>query len=292
MAKSLGLIHTVEYALSNAATNDAGLIDLPGQLSKSLQHKVRAMSSFKVTGIDIALDGTANAAVAGRILYFAPTKGRVEALKYAWQACKTMFKTKGVKYWNNLNYDFRPIWQDPTTILLTGATGADFLNQASLELVGGVEQPLCLIAPPVGVSSVFATYNANIQPDQTGVPDFNQGYTTMSGTTGDMVINEGRYLVSLIPEASEDPEEIPFQLSLDTTDDSASSTFMWRPDPILYLSVLTGQMLVVIDSSSDTGADLNMSVHVAGWKSIMGSHRRRKTSSKRKTHGRKRHSKK
>jgi len=292
MAKSLGLIHTVDYQLSNANTNDRGLIDLPGQLSSQLQHKVRMMSSFKVTGIDIAMDGNVDASIAGRILYFAPTKGRVEALKYAWQACKTMFKTKGVKYWNNLNYDFRPVFEDPANILMTGATGTDFLNQASLELVGGVEQPLCLVGPPAGVSAVFATYNANIEPDQAGAPDFSQGYTTIAGTTGDMVINEGRYLISLVPEASQEPEEIPFQLSYDGAGEEASATFLWRPDPVLYLSVLTGQLLVVIDDSSDAGADLNMSVHVAGWKSIMGSRRRRKTSSKRKTHGRKRHSKK
>lgn len=274
MAKSLGLIHTVDYELSNAATGDRGLIDLAGQLSQQLQHKVRLCSSFKVTGIDIAADGVIDTAVAGRILYFAPTQGRVEAIKYAWQACKTMFKTKGVKYWNNLNYDFRPIFEDPAGLLMTGATGADFLNQASLEaIVDPLGDPLCLIAPPPGVSEVFGTYNANIQPDQVGVPDFSQGYTTMLGTSGDMVLNEGRYLVSLIPEASQEPEEIPFQLSYDGTDDNASATFQWRPDPVLYLSVLTGQMVIVVDDSANASTDLNMSVHVAGWKSIMGKRR-------------------
>ena len=106
MAKSLGQIHTVNYILNNVSNGDRFLMDLPGELSQQLQHRVRMLGTFKVCGFDIGIVGSAGA-VTGRLRYYTPTQGRVEALKQAWQACKDMLKLNGVKYWNNLNYDFR-----------------------------------------------------------------------------------------------------------------------------------------------------------------------------------------
>lgn len=296
MAKGLGQIHTVNYQLTNTAAGDIGLIDLPGKLSEQLQHPVRMMSNFKVTGIDISPIGSGVQTVAGYIYYFAPTQGRVEALKQAWQAAKEMFKTKGIKYWNNLNYDFRPIWQDPSTFTLTGALGTDFGNQASLELDGGgVPAPLCLVNPIAGTKAVFATYNENVEPLQAGgliTPNFSAGFTTVAGTTGDLVVNEKTYLTSRVPMASEEPERIPFQFSIDTTTDEASTVFMWRPDPMLYLNVLCGQLLIDIEMSSEPLADCAVAVHVAGWKSIMGTRKRQARRSSKRTHRGRRHSKK
>ncbi len=274
MAKSLGMIHTVDTTFNNAAAGDLFLMDLPGQLSKQLQHRIRLLSNFKVCGIDIGIVGSGAATVSGEIRYFAPTKGRVEALKEAWTACKTMFKLSGVKYWNNINYDFRPIFRDPTLY----QNGGDFLNQASLESVGGVPGALCLVQPAAGYQAVFATYNAGIQPAQTAAIDFTSGFHTIeAGTAGDMVINEGEYINSWVAQAQELPEKIPFQLSMDTANNEASTTFMWRPDPALYLSVLTGQLEVDIQLSSEPLVDLNMSVMVSGWKSL---HDRRKSTKK------------
>lgn len=273
MAKSLGMIHTVDTRLNNATTGDLYLIDLPGQLSKQLQHRVRLMQNFKVCGIDIGIVGSGTATVAGEIRYFAPTKGRVQALREAWDACKTMFKLSGIKYWNNMNYDFRPVFRDPTLY----QNGGDFLNQASLESVAGTPGPLCLVEPPSGYQAVFATYNFGIQPAQTAAVDFSSGFHTIeAGTAGDMVLNEGEFINSWVPEAQELPEKIPFQVSMDTSNDEASTTFMWRPDPALYLSVLTGQLEVDVTISSDANVDLNCSVMVAGWKPLRSSKRRRR----------------
>ncbi len=292
MPKSLGQIHSVDYYLQNSAAGDQGLIDLPGQLSNQLQHRVRMMSTFKVVGIDIAIIGSGTSTVSGDIAYYASTKGRVEALQHAWQACKDMMKLNGVKYWNNLNYDFRPIMRDPAFFTLTGALGSDFGNQASLESVGGTPGPLCLTDPPAGYKSVFETYNEGIQPTQTAAVDFSSGFNVIeAGTAGDMVLNEAEYINAWVPVASPDPERIPFQLSIDTANDEASTTFLWRPDPALYLSVLTGQLHVDIDISSDTSVDLRFTVHVAGWKSILGSNKKRRYSKRQKSHGRKRRSK-
>lgn len=291
MAKELGQIHNVRYELQNMAAGDLGIIDLPGQLSKQLQHRVRMLNNFKVVGIDMAITGSGQSTVAGTIRYFSPTKGRVEAILKAWEACKDMLKLNGVEYWNNLNYDFRPIMRDPAVYTLNGALGSLFLNQASLESVGGVPGALTLITPPAGYKSVFATYNEGIQPAQTAVVQFSTGFNTIeTGTAGDMVLNEGEYLQSWVPDASEELEVIPFQLSIDTVNDESSATFQWRPDPALYLSVLTGQMEVFCDISSEPLVDLDMTIMVAGWTSIHSKKKSRRHSKKggKRGHGRKR----
>ncbi len=298
MAKSLGQIHTVNYKLNNVAVGDLGLIDLPGRLSTQLQHRVRMMSTFKITGIDCAIVSDSGAsAISASLQYYAPTRGRVAALKEAWQACKAIFNAQGIRYWNNLNYDFRPPIRSPTAFNLDGALGSDFLNQASIEQIAGVNEPLCLSLPPAGAKAVFAAYNESVGPLQTAAPTFTSGFATLGTTTaGDMVLNEGVYLQSRVPIAEEALEEIPLQLSFDELSDTASTTFMWRPDPALYLSVLCGQFIFKVDESSEPSADIDLNFHVAGWKSIFHHDRKRKrkaSSSKRKSHGRKkRHSKK
>ncbi len=293
MAKQLGQIHTVAYKLSNVAVGDRGLIDLPGQLSKQLQHRVRMMSTFKVTGIDCTVVGGSPGAISASLQYFAPTQGRVAALKEAWEACKTVFEAQGVRYWNNLNYDFRPPMKAPSLYNLTGALGSDFLNQASIEQVAGVNEPLCLVTPPAGAKGVFAAYNESIEPLQAAAPNFTSGFATLGPTTaGDMVLNEGVYLQSRVPIAQEETEEIPLQVSFDSVADEASLTYMWRPDPALYLSVLCGQFEFKVDESSEPNLDIDLVFHVAGWKSIFHNDRKKRRSSKRKSHGRKRRSKK
>lgn len=274
MAKSLGMIHTVNTVANNAAAGDLFLIDIPGQLSSQLQHRVRCLSNFKVVGIDIGIVGSGASTVSGELRYFAPTKGRVDALKEAWKACKSMFDLSGIKYWNNINYDFRPCMRDPAVY----SNGAAFLNQASLESVGGVPGALTLITPPAGYQAVFATYNAGIQPAQTAAVDFSSGFHTIeAGTAGDMVLNEGEFIESWLPQASESLEVIPFQLSIDTANNEASTTFMWRPDPALYLSILTGQIEMFVEISSEPLMDLQVGVMVAGWTSLHG---RRKSTKK------------
>lgn len=282
MAKTLGQIHTVDYQLQNVAAGDRGILDLSGQLSKSLQHRVHAMSSFKVVGIDMAILGSAGT-ISGQLKYFAPTKGRVEALKQAWEACKDMLRLNGVKYWNNINYDFRPIFSNPANYLIGNAEGTDFFNQASLESVGGVPGPLCLVDGPAGYKTVFDTYNEGIQPAQTAVVDFSTGFNVIeAGTAGDMVLNEGEYLNSWLPQAEESPEVIPFSLSVDYVDEIAS-TWNWRPDPALYLAVLTGQIEIECEAASSAAGglmDLSVSIMVSGWKSILSSGKRKKSMKK------------
>jgi len=314
MAKSLGQIHTVNYELIEGsvgiATGQNYLIDLPGQLTSQLQHMVRMMNSFKVVGIDLALGQPAggadpvDASVDGQIYYYAPTAGRVEALKHAFAAVMRMMKLSGVDPSHAITYDFRPPMLDPANCV----NGDDFLNQASIEDNGLAS---CLANSPVGSSSIFGIYNQGILPRQVpgDPPGFEEGFDIglrTNADSADWTLNEGIYLQALTaPVASEEMESIPFNLAFSNEVDDASSTafsdtFLWRPDPALYLSVLTGQLVVSLDQV-EVGSEgeqeevlLDLAVHVAGWKSILRDHRRKRRSSKKggKKRGRKRHSKK
>lgn len=314
MAKSLGQIHTVNLELNEAgvgiATGQSYIVDLPGNLTASLQHMVRMMSSFKVVGIDMAVGqpigspDPIDVAIEGDIHFYAPTKGRVEACKAAYHAVRRMMKLSGVDPSHAITYDFRPPILDPAACV----NGADFFNQASIEDNGLAS---CLANGPAGSSSIFGIYNQGILPRQVigSGTGFEEGFDIGLRTnvdSADWTLNEGVILQALTdPLASEDMESIPFNLAYSSEVDNAASsgfsdTFMWRPDPALYLSVLTGQLIVrfnQVDVGETGEADealVNLAVHVAGWKSILRDNKRKRRSSKKggKKHGRKRHSKK
>jgi len=320
MPKSLGQIHTVNY---NFDPSDVSLtansylhIDLPGQLTDQLQHMVRMMSTFKVVGIDMDFSPTTNnsrvvASMSGRIQYFAPTKGRCEALKMAYNAVRRMMKLSGVKPSNAGSYDFRPIIRDPSVY----QNAADIVNQAAIEDTGLAS---CLANGPAGNHNIFGLYNQGVLPREAlgATTFFEAGFDTglrNDLTSADWTLNEKVTLMSpLVPLASEEYEEIPFALSWSgagyaagppvvVTEVANNVDLQWRPDPALYLSVLTGQLSIIIDEAEVTkdgepeplGAELSVAVHVAGWKSILGSrHKKRGSSKKGKKHGRKRHGKK
>lgn len=316
MAKSLGLIHTVNYSTGGAlvalANNTNILYDLPGELTEQLQHMVRAMSSFKVVGIDLSISPILNAdpltaSATGNILYYAPTKGRCNALKMAYHSVRRMMKLSGVKPTNTANYDFRPVIADPATFL----NGDDFHNQASIEDNG---LATCLANGP-GSSNIFGIYNQGIIPRIAfGSTNFEEGFDIglrTNADSADWTLNEGVYLQALSqPLASEELESIPFDVAFTSASQSAvaddltavANSMEWRPDPALYLSVLTGQLIVQIEqiSAFDTGNNevldevtIEAAIHVAGWKSILSDgKKKRRHSKRRKSHGRKRRSKK
>lgn len=312
MAKSLGQIHTVSHEFPNLTTSLAAdsklLIDLPGELTRQLQHMVRMMQSFKVVGIDMSFGPIVNASgitasMSGQIQYYTPTKGRVEALKMAYKAVRRMMKLSGVDPKDAITYDFRPLIRDPADF----ENGADIANQASIEDNG---LATCLAFGPAGSSNVFDTYNIGIQPQQTvgSVAAFPVGFDIglrSNVPSQNWVLNQKVLLSSETdPLASDDVESIPFELSCTAADANVSlatsNDFQWRPDPALYLSILTGQLIVHIEESaaedsagapSMNSTQLDIAVHVAGWKSILGSGKKRRHK-RRGHHGRKRRSKK
>ncbi len=274
MAKSLGQIHTANYTFSKSGTpglggDDGFLVDLPGVLSDQLQHMVRMMSTFKVVGIDMSIGSNVNqadltASATGRLLYYAPTQGRVEALQKAYASLRRMMTLKGIKPSNNVNYDFRPCIVDPAH---AGAgaipvieNGDEFLNQATLEDNG---LATCLANGPAGSSNIFGIYNQGIQPRLTSgaATFFEDGFNIglrSNADSDDFVLNQKVIIESTVPTASEELESIPWEVSYTSSAGATGVTtadeFNWRPDPALYLSVLTGQFICAIDSIDATNS--------------------------------------
>jgi len=314
MAKELGQIHTVNYTVGGAvhalANDTFFLIDLPGQLTLQLQHMVRMMQSFKLVGIDLSISPVTNAdpmtaSASGLIKYYVPTKGRVQALQMAYKSVRRMMKLSGVKPENAINYDFRPPIANPATFL----NGDEFFNQATVEDNG---LATCLANGP-GSSNVFGIWNQGVQPRHAlGINQWNpeEGFDIglrTNAASADWTLNEGVYLqATTVPTANEDFEFIPFDIAYTSASQSAITTDLegvatpmeWRPDPALYLAILTGQLIVQIDTVTAFDAEdeivldeveIDMAFHVAGWKSILSSDRKRRTKTKKvRHHGRRR----
>ena len=287
MAKSLGQIHTTNFILDANDVADTYLLDLPGQLCDQLQTMVRQGQYFKVVGIDMNVTDISGAQsegfVSGRLKYYAPTRGRCEAYKQAFRAVQRGMKLQGVNIRGNRNYDFR-VAPEP---LSNYTNGSSFVNVAT---VNGVD---ALVLTGAGGSDIecFGNYNANIQPSQSGAPTFNPGFGLPGiGSGTDFVLNEGQLFdPTMVRSADTAYESIPFQVSFsDSTAGTATAAFQmeWRPDPALYLAVMLGMFVVEYDSiegSPNSNLELEIAIHVSGWKSIMGNPDKKRRRSKRRS---------
>lgn len=276
MAKSLGQIHSVNDNAGVSAVGNKYNIDIPGQLTDQLNRMVRAGTFHKIVGIDMTLNPNAvsptfGGQVTGRLLYYAPTRGRCAAFRSAFKSMAEVMKTQGLQMRDNPMYDFRAPLNSDTTI-------NTFDNQATLD--GGTGLAL---NHSTTAASIFAVHNQNQQPRYTGTAGdlYNGGFKTLIqdpaiGT--DFVLNDAVPFTGNAESASLDYEEIPFSVSYEpATAGSSSSTvaFQWRPDPALYVAVLCGQIQLVVDEinlvGGATSAVLEINTMVSGWKSIMGS---------------------
>lgn len=285
MAKSLGLIHTVnERAGPFTAVNQKYNLDLPGQLTEQLQRMVRAGTFHKLVGIDMTAEFTNSAgspgqsgSISGRIRYFTPTRGRCEAFRGAFKSMAEVMKTQGIKMRDNKLYDFRAPLNNETTL-------NTFNNRATLDGTNG----LALVHTTSG-ASIFGVHNENVQPVSTTAAGsaFTSGFDTiLQGSGGtDFVLNDALPYTGNHLEASEEYEEIPFTLGYVPAaagQGGEFAKFEFRPDPALYVAVLCGQMQIVIDNidlgPSTPDITLEVYAQVAGWKSIMGSPDKKRTS--------------
>lgn len=269
--KELGMLHSVDFShdLANG-DSEVYLHDLSGQLTEQLQRMVRQGNFFKIAGIDIGLrpklsSSATSGTVTGYLRYYAPTKGRCAAYRGAFKAMAEAMKVTGINMRDNKFYDFRvPIDGDTHYANVT-----PFANCASFD---GLTQLTLKDAAPNGV---FAVHNSSVQPIQNSAT-FSEGYPVFGNLANDFVLNvdqqgfQGNEMI-----ADDEMEVIPFQLSIDTTStqaDNSTLSWQWRPDPALYLAVMTGQFELVIQETVATAGELTImtSYSVAGWKSIMG----------------------
>lgn len=288
MAKTLGQIHNVNVRAGPfTAVNEKYTIDLPGQLTEQLQRMVRAGTFHKVVGINMTIERASalsvNATVAGRLRYYTPTRGRCAAYRAAFRSMAEVMKSQGISMRDNKMYDFRAPLTNETTL-------NTFPNRATLDGTNG----LALVNSSVSGASIFGVHNEGVQPVSTTAAGnvFTSGFDTiLQGAGGtDFVLNDALPFTGNPEYASEEFEEIPFTCSFVPTGTSAAGTivpFEYRPDPALYLAILCGQIDIVIDEidfpfTGQVDCVLEVSVQVAGWKSIMGNPDKKRKSSKKK----------
>lgn len=275
-SKELGMLHTVNFSqnLADGAT-ETYIHDLAGQLTEQLQRMIRQGQYFKIAGIDMGLSvagssATTNlsATVTGNLRYYAPTRGRCAAYRDAFKAMAEAMKGQGISMRDNKFYDFRVPLRDSANYANTGTV---FTNGATFN--GADELAMNKAAP----NGVFQVHNESVQPIQTSAT-FSEGFGLYGSAGNSWVLNpgtqgfEGNHMI-----ADTEFEEIPFQVTLDQSASQTSSstlTWQWRPDPALYLAILSGQFeLEILDTQiNGTGGVVALAVaySVAGWKSIMG----------------------
>ena len=284
MAKSLGQIHQADFQMITSSNGDRFNLDLPGKLTEQLQTLVRCGTYHKVVGIDMNLTavGTVGGGqVTGKILYYAPTRGRCEAFRNAFAAMKDQMKIQGINMHENKLYDFRAP--------LNSVGDNSFPNQATLD----GETGLALYNVNNEGASIFGVHNKSVRPilgDMEPGDLFAGGFNTLLDPEAatDFVLNDTALYTGNEMNASIDYQEIPFSLSYTPDSTDLTLTLEWRPDPALFLAVLSGQMQVFVEEiNKDGGAgslEINISVMVSGWKSIMADPSKR---SKRKSTSRK-----
>lgn len=296
MPKSLGQIHTTKfnYEAGSGATgvNNAFLCDNSAKLSTQFNRNIRMMQSYKWVGADLVvqlpddLDPLTNSnrvIVKGRMRYFAPTKGRCQALRDAYQQLRHQAKLQSVDLSKNKLFDFRVLPRGLSNYPLNSLipNTEDIYNTTTLD---GTNE----LAMTDGASGamVFNQYNVGVVPTESTVTssDFNSGLKTQLGTLvtqTDFVQNEGLIQSGNPNVADTVLEEIPFTLSFDETNRRTVS-LQWRPDPALYVSVLGGFVEIVLDEIEATGAaaingvEMDIAMHWAGWKSIVNPPRSRR----------------
>lgn len=288
-AKSLGMIHTVNYGVPCTTSDFPGAIvniDIPGQLSEQLNRMVRQGNFFKCVGIDMTLDtiGTIGGGqVSGYLRYFAPTRGRCEAFRGAFDSMRQQMKMQGISMKDNLLYDFKVGFNDAAV-----AVGSQVSNQASLNGTDG----LTFVNSDVGLS-VFGTHNNSVRPTntQSASDTFKGGFdTVLTDKSVDFIVNDVVPYTGNEHSASELWESIPFTMSWTPDSTDIATKFSWRPDPALYLAILAGQIQVYVEElnvdgtpTPAPGVNINIAVHISGWKSIMGAPTRKAKRSRKAT---------
>lgn len=300
MPKSLGQIHTLNYNLETTPVAGIGttkgmLMDISQELSSQLQRNIHQAAYFKCVGVDLVLDSPETGLLTGdkgsckgRLRYFAPTQGRCEAYRTAFRQMMTQMKQSGINPSMNKQYDFRATLRDIADYQVLNPFFHPLKNLATMN---GTDVIALADGPTVG-SSIFETHNNGLEP-QSGTPTFSSGLTTQIGTVTpqtDFVLQEGLIQSGNPDFASLEMEEIPFVLTWDPENEQAVS-LQWRPDPALYIPLMCGQMEIVFDEiladGSPTppldGIEVNVAIHIAGWKSIL-SRPKSRISKKRRTH--------
>lgn len=300
MPKSLGQIHTLSFNYESLSTDtgttNAHLCDVAGKLTKQFNRQIRHMCNYKVVGIDLVAqlpDGFALEAdrviCKGRLRYMQPTKGRCDAMRTAYQQLRSEMKTRGIDPKDNKGYDFRVLPRGESNY----PHNVSFDTEALTNLAAFGSIPLAMTDNGGVGFEVFESHNSNVLPTIT-TQTFSTGLFVQGESPNDFVVNEGIISQGNPNYADVEMEDIPFELAYDSTARRVTQ-FNWRPDPALYLSIMTGQVEIVLDEVTTGGStipnlpgiEIDCAIHVAGWKSFVRAPSSRSRSKKKMTGGKK-----
>ncbi len=286
-AKELGQIHSVSDSFLVAPVHSGTVHrreDLAGGLCDKLQRMVRQGNYFKLVGIDLSISpevaGPLNGGtLTGYFRYYSPTKGRCAAFRHAFKAQADQMKMQGIPMRENAQYDFR-------VSLSEQATGPTLINQTTMDGTS----PLTLYTTGFAGNSILRVYNKSVLPNLDNTPGtdlFDEGFDTLlqsgAGKT-DFVLNEGNLWEGNDNFADLSFERIPFQIAYSAGSGATTTSIQWRPDPALYVAVMTGNLEIVIEDCTVDGTanlDVEVTYYVSGWKSIMGDPDKKRSSKKR-----------
>lgn len=293
MPKSLGQIHTTRFNYETVdtatGTGNAHLCDVAGKLTGQFNRQCRHMATYKIVGVDLVAQlpedipalGADRVICKGRLRFFQPTKGRCDAMRTAFQQMMEQMKNQGINPGTNKGYDFRVLPRAASNYPTN--TVFDTVALRNNATMNGITA-LAMIDNGGSDFEVFSNHNSNVQPVINSTNPYADGLQTQVGvlqaaagiTPSDFVLNDGEISEGNPDFADLVMEEIPFELAYDSTARRVAQV-QWRPDPALYLSVLTGQIEIVLDEITAAGAtapaldgiEIDCSIHVAGWKSIV-----------------------
>ena len=296
MPKSLGQIHTTSFNYEGTnlqiTDNACFLADSSAALSTQFNRNIRMMQSYKWVGADLVVQlpenmnplggETTEVSVKGRMRYYAPTKGRCNALRAAYLQFRETARQQGVNPSDNKLFDFRVVPRALSNYDMNtfGPNNHPILNTTTLDGVTSLTMVEGGLSSPQ--NEAFSSYNLGVRPTDDAVTgaDFASGLRTQVGTLvtqTDFVLNEGTIQTGNPLIADVQFEEIPFALTFNGVD-KRTSTLQWRPDPALYVSVLGGFVEIVLDEIKADGAtgvgaiegfEMDIALHWAGWKSIV-----------------------
>lgn len=280
-----------EQASSDTGEANCELFDISAELSKQLQRTVKMGSIFKVTKMSMTIDDGENhpinpdpsvAQIKGRIRFFQPTYGRIQAIKQARKTLVSHMTSEGIDYRKNKFWDFRF-----TPRAYSNYRNLDIHNIATLN----GNDALALVQNGGQGTEIFTSYNSSVQPsEQVTSADFSTGLETRldnSAGSTDFVLHEGTIHEGNWRLAYTGFEEMSIELLWDVQ--AGVYTWEYDPSPQQYLSILAGLVEFVIDEEyvapSPNNLEFHWNIECSGWKSIYSPR-------KRKSRGRKRKSKK
>lgn len=268
-------IHTVDFDLqAGLASTSAGLpilLDLPAELTRRTNKMQRQGAGYHIGGIDITVQNSAGGSgggsapgtytqIAGRLRYFTPTKGRVEAYKAAYDTWRETLRAAGVT--PNRFTDFRvtPMGLSNYANPQSGVDSQVYPTIPNLVTLDGARSLACFSNAGQGYE-IFLNWNAQqaynpITPTQLQSTGLYSRTDANSGGQTDFLLEEEVLMTGWNLDAETDYTEIPFVASFDNENNVYS--WHWDPSPNAYLSVMCGWFEIVLDEVvTDADSALN-----------------------------------